>query len=157
LVISGDILKEKAAQFWLVLYPNVEPLKFSSGWLEGFNARHSIKCRKKYGESAEVEFEVNIEAIHNIRVRTALYHLSDIYNMDETGLYWKLVPDRSLSTEQLSGLKKEKARISLALTGNGDGTERVPIWAIGTAKKPRCFKNINVESLGLKWRANKKA
>jgi len=83
-----------------------------------------------------VEFEVNIKAIHDIRVRTALYHLSDIYNMDETGLYWKLVPDRSLSTEQLSGLKREKARISLALTGNRDGTERVPIWAIGTAKKP---------------------
>ena len=108
-----------------MLYLNIEPLEFSSRWLEGFNIRHSIKCRKKHSEGAEVEFKVNIEAIHNIRVRMALYHLADIYNIDETALYWKLVLDRSLSTEQLSSLKQEKSRISLAITGNGDDTEQV--------------------------------
>jgi hypothetical protein len=68
-----------------------------------------------------------------------------------------MVLDRSLSTEQLSSVKWEKSRISLAITANGDGIERVPVWAIGSAKKPRCFKNINIDNLGVKWRANKKA
>ena len=109
LSISGDILKEKAVQFWPVLYPGIEPPKFSTGWLEGFKARYSIKSHKKYSEAADVDIEANIEAIHNIRVRTSFYPLSDIYNLDESGLYWKIVPDISLSTEQLSGTKKEKA------------------------------------------------
>jgi hypothetical protein len=104
-----------------------------------------------------VDEEGSIEAIHNIRVRTALYDPCDLYNMDEAGLYWKMVLDRSLSTEQLSSIKREKSRISLAITENGDGTERVPVRAIGSAKKPRCFKNINIDNLGVKWRANKKA
>jgi hypothetical protein len=109
LLISGDILKEKAAQFWPKLYPGIDSPKFSSGWLEGFKARHSIKSCKKYGEAADVDLEANTEAIHNIRVCTSEYPLSDIYNMDESGLYWKMVPDISLSTKQLSGTKKEKA------------------------------------------------
>jgi len=157
LVISGDILKEKAAQFWPTLYPGIEPPKFSTGWLEGFKARYSIKSYKKHGEDADVDVEKSAEAIHNIRLRTAFYALCNIYNMDESGLYWKMMLDRSLSTEQLSGTKREKSRISLAITGNGDGTERVPVWAIGSAKKPRCFKNINIDNLNIKWRANKKA
>jgi len=47
-----------------------------------------------------------------------------------------MVPDRSLSTKQLSGIKRQKSRISVAITANGDGTERVPLWAIRSAKKP---------------------
>jgi hypothetical protein len=47
--------------------------------------------------------------------------------MDETGLYWKMVLDRSLSTEQLSSIKWEKSCISLAIIANGDGTEQVPV------------------------------
>jgi hypothetical protein len=70
--------------------------------------------------------------------------------MDESGLYWKMVPDRSLSTKQLSSTKRQKSCISVAITANGDGTEQVPLWAIGSAKKPRCFKGININNLGVK-------
>ena len=71
--------------------------------------------------------EGSTKAIHNIRVRTALYDPCDLYNMDEASLYWKMVLDRSLSTEQLSSIKREKSRMSLAITANSDGTERVPV------------------------------
>jgi Tc5 transposase DNA-binding domain/Fission yeast centromere protein N-terminal domain len=87
LVISGDILKEKAAQFWPILYPGIEPPKFSTGWLDGFKARYSIKSRKKHGEDADVDEEGSTEAIHNIRIQTALYNLCNLYNIDEAGLY----------------------------------------------------------------------
>jgi hypothetical protein len=87
LPISGDILKEKAAQFWPKLYPRIDPPKFSSSWLEGFKARHSIKSCKKYGEAADVDIKANNKAIYNVQVRTSEYPLSDIYNMDKSGLY----------------------------------------------------------------------
>jgi hypothetical protein len=36
--------------------------------------------------------------------------------MDETGLFWKLTPDRTLVTQAGSGKKKSKDRITLAFT-----------------------------------------
>jgi hypothetical protein len=86
-VILGDILKEKAAQFWPTLYPGVELPKFLTGWLEGFKARYLIKSYKKHGEDANVNIEKSAEAIYNIRSQTALYAPCDIYNIDESGLY----------------------------------------------------------------------
>ena len=44
------------------------------------------------------------------------------------------MPDKSLATEQLAGVKKEKKRISLAIIVNRDGGKRPLIWAIKTAK-----------------------
>ena len=142
--------------FWPVLYPGLSPSKFSNSWLEGFKLRHSIKKYKRHGEAADVNTDANNEAIYNLQVWTSLYPLSDIYSMDESGLYWKMVPDVSLSTQQLSGNKKAKARVSIAVLANGGGTERPRMWVIGSAKQPRCFKSINIEHTGIKWQANKK-
>ena len=36
--------------------------------------------------------------------------------MDETGLFWKLTPERTLATEAGSGGKKSKDRVTLAFT-----------------------------------------
>lgn len=36
--------------------------------------------------------------MEEVRTATALYDLDDIYNMDETGLFWKGTPDASLVT-----------------------------------------------------------
>jgi hypothetical protein len=60
-----------------------------------------------------------------------------------------MVPDISLLTEQLSSTRKEKAWIFLAILANGDGTERPKLWIISSAKRPRCFKNININNLGI--------
>lgn len=87
LSIFGNILKEKAAWLWLALYPRIKPPKFSTGWLESFKARHSIRSYKKYGEVTDVDIEDSAKATHNIRVRTSEYTLSNIYNIDQTGLY----------------------------------------------------------------------
>ena len=43
------------------------------------------------------------------------------------------------------------------ITANGDGSEREPLWIIGTAKNPQCFKNVTINSLGCQYRWNKKA
>ena len=54
-------------------------------------------------------------------------------------------------------MKKDKARISLALCTNATGTDRLPIWIIGKAKTPRALKNVSISSIGGRWRWNKKA
>lgn len=54
-----------------------------------------------------------------------IYADEDIFNMDETGLFWKMAPTRTLATEALSGGKKSKDR--LAFTTNATGSEKLDI------------------------------
>jgi hypothetical protein len=51
----------------------------------------------------------------------------DIYNCDETSLFFKAVPDSSLSTKPLPGVKITKARMTFHLTCNSTGSDRVPM------------------------------
>ena len=70
------------------------------------------------------------------------------------------MPERSLTSQQLSGIKKEKARITVHYACNATGSYKLPMWIIAKYKRLRCFGAVglrNVESLGVKWRASKKA
>ena len=85
------------------------------------------------------------------------YDAGDIYNMDETGFNWKVVPDMSLGISQHAGGKKEKARITAVLCCNATGTDRVPIWYIGKVARPIAFRTARIQSLeklGVIWRHN---
>lgn len=79
---------------------------FSGGWLQGFEKRRSIAWRRKHEEVGSVK--IAREEMESIRQTLAGYSPKDIFNADETGLFWKLVPDRSLSTCPLPGRKKVK-------------------------------------------------
>jgi hypothetical protein len=92
-----------------------------------------------------------------VRAITILYLAPYLYNMDETGLYWRWAISRGLSTQALPGLKKDKARISLALCSNATGTDKIAPWLIGKAKMPRALRGVNVRALGLVWKSSKKA
>ena len=77
--------------------------------------------------------------------------------MDETGLFYRLEPDRTLATKWLSGRKKNKERLSVALCANANGSHKLPPLIIGKYANPRCFKNINIRNLPMMYRNNTKA
>ena len=87
------------------------------------------------------------------------YSPEDIYNVDETGLFYKLLPDRTYTFkgENCHGGKRSKERITLLLGSNMTGTDKLKPLVIGKAAKPRCFKGINIDSLPVLYRANAKA
>ncbi|KZO94074.1 DDE-domain-containing protein, partial [Calocera viscosa TUFC12733] len=66
-------------------------------------------------------------------------------------------PDRGLATRAMAGLKGDKTRITYAFTANADGTERLPPFIIGHARKPRCFNNKDGAALGFDYHWNSKA
>ena len=70
--------------------------------------------------SAEAYIEMNA-----LRVIYNSYNSEDIYNMDETGLFWRYAPNSRiiLLDGPTSGMKKKKIRISLALTSNATGSD----------------------------------
>lgn len=159
--VTGDILREMASIFWKKMpqYSDEEPPKFSSGWLTGFKNRHGIKQYSKHGEVGDVDVAAVEEELKELRKEVDVYDSENIYNMDESALYWKMTPEGTLATEKMPGGKHEKARISINLAVNATGSHRLSPWFIGTAAKPRCFarSGIHVSNFRMTWRANKKA
>jgi hypothetical protein len=62
-----------------------------------------------------------------------------------------------LATRRLSGRKKNKERLSIALCTNADGSHKLPPLIIGKYANPRCFKTININNLPIIYRNNSKA
>jgi hypothetical protein len=92
----------------------------------------------------------------HVRATTSKYELRDQYNADETGIMWKLVPDSTLSARPVKGVKVQKERITAHFACNADGSDKLPIWIIGQAANPRCFRaaKANINSLGVEYRYN---
>lgn len=55
-------------------------------------------------ESLDVEREKIREILKN-------YDLSEIYNADETGLFFRMVPQRTISSQNVAGKKKVKIKL----------------------------------------------
>jgi hypothetical protein len=132
-------------------------LGFTEGWLHRFKTRKGIKSRQQHGKEGSVPEDAKL-AMESIRERLSPYALRDRFNCDETALYWKRLPDRTLATKQLPGCKKEKARLTAYLCCNADASERIKPLFIGTAKQPRAFSaaSVNIANLDMTWRNNKK-
>lgn len=76
----------------------IEDFKASDHWLENFKNRHGIKFRTEQGEAAVVNQEV-VATWQETVLKEALakYSANDIFNSDETGLFWKLMPNKTLA------------------------------------------------------------
>lgn len=81
----------------------------------------------------------------------------DVFNMDETALFYSRTPQSGLATHSRSGTKASKARITIAVTANADGTEKAPLLFIGHHGKPRCFRGKSGINLGFRYYATKSA
>jgi len=74
---------------------------------------------------------------------------------------YNLLPDHTICREQETprGKRRQKLRISVFLTVNGDGSDKRKAMVIGRAATPNAFKNahINKNNLPVIYRNNKKA
>jgi hypothetical protein len=118
--------------------------KASDHWLYNFMDRHNLVNVQLHGEGGSVDTRVIEESRVVLRAKCRNFSPDDIYNADETGLYYKLLPRRSVVLRDLAtsmrGKKLLKDRITLLLCTNASGTRKMIPWAVGYAKKPRCLK-----------------
>ena len=101
-----------------ILHPDATDLKLSNGWLDSFKNRHGIKSWRRFGENGSIDPTIILNALPDLYEATRNYSLDDIYNMDETGLFFRMKADHSLATKQLEGRKQDKERITLVLCCN---------------------------------------
>ena len=159
--ISGDVLKEKV--FFFARSLNVENFNASDGWLGRWKNRFNVILRKAQSEKRDADTRTTEtwleETLSNILRR---YNESDIFNADETGLYYRLCSDWSHISkgETLAGSKKNKARVTILVGANIAGTEKLPLLMIGKSRKPRCFRGCQTlpctyDSNAIAWMTRK--
>ena len=159
--VTNEALKGVAKKLFhqLPQYHNVEPPKFSSGWLEGYKARYNIRNPIRHNEFGAVGQAAEEAELKDLREQLKNYKREDIFNMDETALFWKLSPDATLASESRASGKLEKAQITVTLACNATGTRKLPPWIIGKAQTPRSFlrSGVHVDNFPMVWRYNGKA
>ena len=68
--------------------------------------------------------------------------------------------DRSLSKYEAKRTKKAKAQITVHFCTNETGSDKLPLWFMGTEKWPNVFQVRGfweIVHLGLFWKSNKSA
>ena len=151
---NGPMLAEKASEFAFELDSSFKP---TQGWLSRWKRRHELKFKKVHGEKLDADLTSAGQYVATVLPQLIKdYRPCDIFNADETGLYWRALPDGTTakSSEQVSGCKVPKERVTLLIVANMDGSEQLDPLVIGKAKQPVCFKNAHIP---LKYTSNKNA
>jgi Tc5 transposase DNA-binding domain/Helix-turn-helix domain (DUF4817) len=98
ILLTGEVLHQKLNTFAkLVGIPKEDQLKLSNGWLGSFKNRHGLKEMKRHGEAASSSAEKERKRIQELIIKYG-YRLCDIFNMDETGLFYGYAPIPSFPT-----------------------------------------------------------
>ena len=88
--ISGPLLKEEAMNIKdLLKNPDLNDFKASEGWLEKWKLSYGIRKKQISGQSLDVS-ELTVDSwTERLRELCKGYHLKDIWNMDESGCFFK--------------------------------------------------------------------
>jgi hypothetical protein len=95
-------------------------------------------------------------------VETGGFGPQQVFNCDETGPFWKKMPNRTYVTQEemaLAGHKPMKDRLTLLFCGNASGDCKLKPLLIHHSENPRAFKKHEVQKtpLSVMWRSNSKA
>ena len=89
---------------------HIEDFKASDGWLWRFKQRHNIRLQRPHRESGAAD-QQGIDTACTVigKIITELnYQLADVYNMDETGLYYCAKPSKTLAVGKCSNCCAEQ-------------------------------------------------
>ncbi len=128
--------------------PNYEA---SLGFISRFFSRHNAKSFIASGDADECpDVESVIQPCWDEVLQPVLlqYRPQDIFNCDETSFFYQMMPWHTYAfhAEKVRGIEPSKKRITLMLTANMDGTEKLPCVIIGTMKRPMCLCQYNMET-----------
>ena len=138
-IITDEELRKKAREIArkenLVL---PKGFNFSRDWLLRFKRRRNIGQELMHGEAGDAD-PIGIEQCKEHLPRIlAQFEIEDIYNLDETGLFYRQLPTRSLMRRKRKGKKLSKMRCTVNVIANAPGSD-IHLQLIGQSKRPRAF------------------
>ncbi|KAM3844347.1 tigger transposable element-derived protein 1-like isoform 2-T2 [Vipera latastei] len=164
--ISLHLIQVKARSIFEMLKQGAgeernETFGASRGWFMRFQKRFNYYNIRTTGEalSADEEAAQRFPDQLDEIVVEGNYSPQQIFNVDETGLYWKQMPERTYIHKEAKttpGSKASEDRITLLLGGNVFGFKLKPLL-IDRSENAHAFKNISKHALPVYYRANKKA
>lgn len=99
--ITADIFRQKALYFYENIYKNSD-FRASDGWLTKFKTRYGIRLLTVTGENVSSDHAALSPFIERFWHTIAELDLCDeqVYNADESGLFYKLLPKKAMSIKQ---------------------------------------------------------
>ncbi|KAG6931440.1 tigger transposable element derived 1, partial [Chelydra serpentina] len=132
--INGTMLQEKALSIYAMFKPPTEEgqpsdkkeFKASQAWLNSFKNRFNLKNVQTTGEAASANEEAAKAYPEQLKeiIEERGYLPEQVFNADETRLFWKKMPTRtyiSKSERQAPGFKAAKDHVTVLLCGNAAG------------------------------------
>ena len=112
--------------------------KFSDDWFLRFKRQRGIGQMEMHGEAGDACL-AGIELCRRFLPHIfEKFNLEDIYNGDESGLFFRQLPTRALMKKMRKGKKSNKLRATLNFIVNALGTD-IHIQLIGCSARPRAF------------------
>ena len=121
---NGVVLKEEA----MTIKEQLQNSDFDNFitwdiWLDCWKTTYSVKERRIVGEAGDVSTKTVTSWMERINELIEGYPLENIWNMDESGCFFKALPDKGLveKGKQAKGGKKSKQRLTVAFFVNTAG------------------------------------
>lgn len=134
--VSGPLLIEKSLQ--IAREKGESQFKASRGWLDNWKRRHGIVFKSVAGEENAVDVTHINDWFENVWVALcSKYEPKDIFNADETGLFFRVLPEKTFEYKGKTchGGKKSKDRLSVLFCANATGCEKLkPLVICKSAK-----------------------
>jgi hypothetical protein len=143
-LIHADLLINKAG-----MGQESEVFKANHGWSDNFK-RTGIHSVVRHGERASSDTDAANDFVKEFGefVETGGFVPQQVFNCDETGLFWKKTPNRTYITQEEKALarhKPMKARLTLLFCGNASGDCKLKPLLIYHSENPRAFKKQKVQ------------
>ena len=131
--------------------------KGSNGWLEKRKKRY-IRQFTVSGESGDVQGATVDSWKERLPEIVQGYSKDDIWNMDETGVFWQALPDCGFGQrgKKCKGGKKSKQIITIAFFVTAVGSKERPV-VIWKYQNPRCMKHFDKSVLPVTYFSQTKA
>ena len=138
-----------------------EDFTASKGWFDRFKKRFSLHNVKLSGEAGSADHDAAAAYPEELKriIEEGGYLPEQIFNADESALFWKKMPSRTFISKEESkapGFKAAKDRLTLLFCGNAAGHMIKP-GLIYKSQNPRALKNKDKNLLPVYWQSNKKA
>lgn len=164
-IVDSIVVRLKAKEIYSQVtqgQEHVKPFSASAGWLARFKRRYSMKNFKLAVEDGSAHQEAADEFKKYLLsvIREKGYVEEQVFNADETGLFYKNVGKRTYvmqTASKVPGSKVLRDHATLLLCTNAKGDFKCKPLMVYKVQNPRALKGKNLNCMPVHWRWNRKA
>lgn len=140
--VDGPLMRQKAEE--LAKKMGKDDFVATEGWFHRWKKRENIVYKRMHGEQKDADFSGAERWIEEEWPKIiSMYSPDCVFNADETGLYYRALPEHTylFKNESAKGCKTSKGRLTVLCCVNMNG-DKERLLVIGKSKNPRCFKGV---------------